>query len=191
MTGTDHASGSDRIGEVARRIEADVIVNLQGDEPFVEPDVIDAVVDAMNGEDPPDMTTAAVPLGNEDEYLNPDVVKVVVDNGGRALYFSRSPIPHGWKDGDVTSMRHLGIYAYRKEALLRFISLAPGNLERTERLEQLRALENGMRIDVVRLDAFAGMGIDRPEDIGRAEKRLAMHASRTGNTGPETAEEGP
>ena len=173
MTSADHASGSDRIGEVARGIIADVIVNLQGDEPFVDPDVIDAVVRAMAEGDPPDIATAAVPLRDEEEYYDPDIVKVVVDIKGRALYFSRSPIPHGWVNVNMCASRHLGLYAYSKEALLRFVSLPSGNLERAESLEQLRALENGMRIDVVRLDAFAGFGIDRPEDIVKAEKKIA------------------
>jgi 3-deoxy-manno-octulosonate cytidylyltransferase (CMP-KDO synthetase) len=169
MTSADHTSGADRIGEVARRIKADVIVNLQGDEPFVNPDVIDAVVRTMAGEDPPDISTAGVPLGNEEEYYSPDIVKVVVDIRGRALYFSRSPIPHGWDSGNMCTSRHLGLYAYSREALLRFVSLPPGNLERAESLEQLRALENGMKIMVVKVDDVESIGIDRPEDIQRAE----------------------
>lgn len=180
MTATDHASGSDRIGEVARGIEADVIVNLQGDEPFSNPDVIDAVISVMASEDPPDISTAGVPLRGEEEYRSPDTVKVVVDNRGKALYFSRSPIPHGWKGPNVYSMRHLGLYAYSREALLRFISLPPGTLEIAEGLEQLRALENGMRIDVARVDGFQGVGIDRPEDIHRAEEMMRKGIRKEG-----------
>lgn len=171
MTAAGHSSGSDRIGEVAGRIEADIIVNVQGDEPFIDPDVIDAVVHAMECKDPPDISTAAVPITNEAEYKDPDIVKVVMDRNGNALYFSRSPIPHGWGGGAVCPMRHLGLYAYSRQALLRFVSLPHGNLERLESLEQLRALENGMRIAVVRTDNVkACIGIDKPEDIDRAER---------------------
>jgi 3-deoxy-manno-octulosonate cytidylyltransferase (CMP-KDO synthetase) len=174
MTSPEHRSGSDRIGEVADRIEADVIVNVQGDEPFINPEVIDTVVHAMEGENPPDISTAAVPIMSEGEYRDPDVVKVVTDGDGNALYFSRSPIPHGWKDGQCSPMRHLGLYAYSREALLRFVSLSPGRLEQAESLEQLRALENGMRIVVVRVDiAGEGIGIDRPEDVDRAERTMS------------------
>lgn len=182
MTAAEHRSGSDRIGEVAGRIEADVIVNVQGDEPFIDPEVIDAVVYAMGKEDPPDISTAAVPIMDEAQYNDPDIVKVVMDRHGNALYFSRSPIPYGWVDGAEYPMRHLGLYAYSKETLLRFVSMHPGTLERLENLEQLRALENGMRIAVVRIDNVnQSIGIDRPEDIDRAERTMKRMENLTEN----------
>lgn len=185
MTSARHRSGSDRIGEVAGRIEADVIVNVQGDEPFIDPDVIDAVVHVMQAENPPDVSTAAVPILDEGQYSDPDVVKVVMDRDGNALYFSRSPIPFGWESGTGSSMRHLGLYAYSKEALIRFVSLSPGHLERAENLEQLRALENGMRIAVVKVDSKDKcIGIDRPEDIDRAERKILRMENLTDGVAP-------
>jgi len=173
MTDTGHRSGSDRIGEVAGKIDADVIVNVQGDEPFLDPGVIDAVVHAMDSGDPPDISTAAVPIVSEEEYHDPHIVKVVTDRDGKALYFSRSPIPYGWQGAAAHPMRHLGLYAYTRDALLRFVSLPPGDLERAESLEQLRALENGMRIAVVPVKSVnESIGIDRPEDIDRAERKM-------------------
>lgn len=172
MTSGEHRSGSDRLGEVARDLDADVILNVQGDEPMMEPRVIESVLRPMGVQAPPDISTAAVPL-REGEYLNPNVVKVVVDKEGRALYFSRSPIPHGW-DGSQTGLRHLGIYAYRRDSLLRFVSLPQSPLETAEGLEQLRALENGMEIAVVKVDDFTGVGVDCPEDLQRAERMMEI-----------------
>lgn len=180
MTSEGHRSGSDRVGEVAGRIDADIIVNVQGDEPFLEPGIIDAVVHAMKVEGPPEISTAAVPIRDEGEYKDPDVVKVVTDRAGYALYFSRSPIPHGGLGGPTFPMRHLGIYAYLKEALLRFASLSASRLEEAEGLEQLRALENGMRIAVVQVERVdGGIGIDRPEDIDRAERMMRRMGNLT------------
>lgn len=173
MTRSDHPSGSDRLGEVAEAVQADVIVNVQGDEPLIDPAVIDRVVAPFSSNDAPDIVTAATAITSDGEYRSPDVVKVVVDGSGYALYFSRSPVPHsidagGWPE----ALRHIGIYAYDRRALLRFVSLPQGRLERVESLEQLRALENGMRIKVVNVAGHAGIGVDRPEDIKRVEKKL-------------------
>jgi 3-deoxy-manno-octulosonate cytidylyltransferase (CMP-KDO synthetase) len=169
MTSPEHVSGSDRIGEVALNYGADIIVNVQGDEPFMDPEVIDRVVAPFDLKNPPDIVTAATRIKKELDYLSPDVVKVVMDASGQALYFSRASIPYSKIEGDPQAYRHIGIYAYTKDALLRFTSLQKSGLERTESLEQLRALENGMKIMVVKVDDFESIGIDRPEDIQRAE----------------------
>ncbi|MDF1537210.1 MAG: 3-deoxy-manno-octulosonate cytidylyltransferase [bacterium] len=170
MTGSSHRSGSDRLGEVARGLDAGIIVNVQGDEPLIDPEVIDAVIAPLRGAAPPDIATVAVPINDNDHYGDRHVVKVVTDSEGTALYFSRSPIPHGWKPGEGAALRHVGIYAYTKESLLRFVTLSPGKLEVLEDLEQLRALENGMRIAVVTREGFTGIGVDRPEDLERVLK---------------------
>jgi len=170
MTSPAHCSGSDRLGEVVSGRTDRVIVNLQGDEPLMEPSVIDRVIRPHLGQDPPDIATAARELVSLADFRDGGIVKVVVNGSGDALYFSRSAIPAGWTPGSGTALGHIGIYAFSREALLRFVSIPRGELERLEDLEQLRALENGMRIAVVRVEHFEGVGIDRPEDIQRAEK---------------------
>ncbi|GBE15115.1 MAG TPA: 3-deoxy-manno-octulosonate cytidylyltransferase [Proteobacteria bacterium] len=182
MTSLKHRTGSDRVGEVAGSIDADVIVNVQGDEPMIQPEVIGAVLEAMNTETPPAIVTAASPLSGPEEYNDPDVVKVVVDARGKALYFSRSSVPYRWTGGDA-GLKHIGIYAYQKDALLDFVSLPMGRLERLEGLEQLRAIENGIGIEVVRVEGFAGIGIDSPDDLRKAERIMMEMAKVTGNTG--------
>jgi len=182
LTSADHRSGSDRLGEVAQVLDADIIVNVQGDEPLMEPAVIDAVVHAHMREYPPDIATVAVPLRSDQGFSDRNVVKVVTDNRGYALYFSRSPIPHGWNPGSDCALRHIGVYGYRKEALLRFVSMPVGRLEMMEDLEQLRALENGMTISVVTVDDFRGIGVDRPEDLQNVER--LMRETSPGAVGP-------
>ncbi len=172
MTDTGHRSGSDRLGEVAVNLDADVIVNVQGDEPLISPDVIDAVVQVHGGEKAPDIATVAVPMGSTEDYSDRNIVKVVIDNRGFALYFSRSAIPHGWHVGSGEALRHMGIYAYSRAALLNFVSLPVGKLEKIEDLEQLRALENGMNIFVVKVDEFNPIGVDRPEDLLKVEAMM-------------------
>lgn len=159
MTSEACAAGSDRVAEVASGLSAEIVVNVQGDEPLIDPGTLDAVIAAMV--DPAvQVATAAAPL-HADEALDPSRVKVVCDPTGRALYFSRAPIPHGgpW-------WIHLGIYAFRREALLRFAALAPSPLEGVERLEQLRLLENGVPIQVVPVPRPA-QAVDTPEDLLR------------------------
>jgi 3-deoxy-manno-octulosonate cytidylyltransferase (CMP-KDO synthetase) len=178
MTRSDHPSGSDRIAEVAERRACDAIVNVQGDEPLIDPHVIDRVVAALAKAD---MSTAATPLASVTEYDNPNVVKVVVTSAGQALYFSRRTIPYV-RDAASRSvaeqlaafpfLKHLGIYGYRRELLLRLVRLPISSLERAERLEQLRALENGVGIEVVQV-AYDSVGVDVPEDIERVERLLA------------------
>ena len=172
MTSAEHRSGSDRLGEVAGSLDADVIVNVQGDEPLIDPAVIDAVVQVHGGEHAPDIATVAVPMGSARDYSDRHIVKVVTDSRGYALYFSRSAIPHGWQKGSGEALRHIGIYAYSRAALLDFVSLPVGKLEKMEDLEQLRALENGMSIFVVRVDEFNGTGVDRPEDLLKVEDMM-------------------
>lgn len=175
MTSPNHPSGSDRIWEAAKNIECDVIINVQGDEPFMKPEVIDSLIDVMAGADQPDMATVVVPSTRAEIASNPNLPKVVVGADGSALYFSRSEIPFLRTGGtDMPLYRHWGIYAYRRAALEHFVSLPESPLEKCEKLEQLRALENGMKIKVVKTH-FQSIGIDTPEDLVRAENYLREH----------------
>lgn len=172
MTSPNHPSGSDRIWEVASKLDCDIIINVQGDEPFMEPSVIDRLIDVMQSEPAPDMATVVVPSTREEIADNPNSPKVVVGTDGSALYFSRSPIPFLRTGGtDMPLYRHWGIYAYSRAALKRFVSLPESPLEKCEKLEQLRALENGMKIKVIQTQ-FQSIGIDTPEDLERAEEYL-------------------
>jgi 3-deoxy-manno-octulosonate cytidylyltransferase (CMP-KDO synthetase) len=169
MTRRDHFSGTDRVAEVANRLDADVIVNLQGDEPLIEPRALDLLPELLEQDRGVEMATLAVPLASLDDYYSPNVVKVVRDRQGRALYFSRSPIPMV-RDGEPNLkknpqlfLQHLGLYAYRREALLKLASLPPESIEQTEKLEQLRVLAMGWRIQVG-VVAHAGRGVDTAED---------------------------
>lgn len=178
MTRPEHPSGTDRIAEVAARLDCDAIINIQGDEPLMDPGVIDAVAAALA--DQP-MSTAATPLRDPAELDNPNVVKVVVSRSGRALYFSRRTIPYL---RDHTSqpaadqlprypfLKHLGIYGFQRETLLRLVTLPVSSLESAEKLEQLRALENDIPIRVVQVD-YESIGVDVPADAERVERLLA------------------
>jgi 3-deoxy-manno-octulosonate cytidylyltransferase (CMP-KDO synthetase) len=177
MTALSHPSGSDRIAEVAGRCACDAVVNIQGDEPLIAPGVIDAVVGALTGAE---MSTAATPIKRPEEYDNANVVKVVVNAAGRALYFSRRTIPYlreaaaaspGEQLAAFPFLKHLGIYGYRRETLLRLVQFPVSPLEQAEKLEQLRALENGIPIAVVRVD-YDSVGVDVPADVGRVERLL-------------------
>ena len=178
MTAPDHPSGSDRIAEVAARCACDAVVNIQGDEPLIDPAVIDAVAGALAQAE---ISTAATPITNPDEYDNPNVVKVVVSATGHALYFSRRTVPYlrDAASGSVSEqlaafpfLKHLGIYGYRREALLRLVRFPVSPLERAEKLEQLRALENGIPIAVVQVE-YDSVGVDVPADVKRVERLLA------------------
>lgn len=170
MTREDHPSGTDRVAEVAAGLDAEVLLNVQGDEPELDPDDLDALVVRMTtaGDD---MATLARPLAADegDVLADPNAVKVVFDDRQRALYFSRSAIPHG--DDPLGAHLHLGVYAYRREVLLRLADLPPVSLERRERLEQLRALTHGFSIGVV-LSEHRGLGIDTPDDYARFVARV-------------------
>lgn len=172
MTAVNHPTGSDRIWEVASKSDANFIINIQGDEPFVKPEVIDSLIDVIQGADT-DMATVAVPCPRAEYENNPNMVKVVFGNDMRALYFSRSMIPFLRVGGvDTETYRHWGIYAYKRSALQKFVTLPEGKLEQCEKLEQLRALENGMTIKVVVTD-YSSIGIDTPEELEKAEAFLA------------------
>jgi 3-deoxy-manno-octulosonate cytidylyltransferase (CMP-KDO synthetase) len=170
MTSSEHRSGTDRVREVAERFAADVYMNVQGDEPLARPEHIDALLRSMKNEQVM-VSTVKTPCALED-VNNPNAVKVVTDKDGRALYFSRSTIPFD-RDGSrgIQYFKHLGFYAYRKSALDLFRKLPESQLERSERLEQLRFLENGIQIYVAETP-FDTVGVDTEEDLRRVEKIL-------------------
>lgn len=170
MTSVNHKCGSDRIREVAERHpEISYIVNLQGDEPLIRPESIDAVARNVQEDDRADISTLIRVLKDEEEINNPNLVKCVVDNNGYALYFSRSKIPYERNAGIAIFYGHLGIYGYKREALIKMTSLPQTPLEKTESLEQLRALENGMKIKTSVVD-FVPVGIDTLEDLEKFKK---------------------
>jgi len=180
MTSPDHACGTDRIAEVARDISCDIIVNVQGDEPFIRPEMIDDTVQLLQEDAAASISTLAVKIDSEDEIVNPNVVKVVTDDRGYALYFSRAPIPYfreEWKDlrsirlqpEKTVVFKHIGIYGYRKEVLLNFTAMEKKWLEDVEKLEQLRALAAGMKIKV-KETVFNTFGIDTIDDLRKAEE---------------------
>jgi 3-deoxy-manno-octulosonate cytidylyltransferase (CMP-KDO synthetase) len=167
MTSPDHLSGTDRVAEAAGNIEADVVVNIQGDEPLIEPDDLDRLVEALDGDEGARIATLRRPA-EPAEMPDPIVVKVVCNAEGRALYFSRAPIPHRTGDAAAPRWTHIGVYAFRRADLLAFAELPPAALEREEGLEQLRALEQGWAVRVV--DAAGRfIGVDTAEDLKRAE----------------------
>ncbi len=168
MTRPDHLSGTDRVAEVASSDPAQVIVNIQGDEPLIDPGAIDAAALALL--DDPDLPMATLKKRIEipSEVDNPNVVKVVSDLAGNSIYFSRCPIPHlrDGSPGGSVHYKHIGLYVYRREFLLAYSGLPVGPLEQAERLEQLRAIENGYRIRVVETE-YESLGVDTPEDLER------------------------
>ena len=182
MTRADHPSGTDRIAEVASRVQADGYINIQGDEPLMDPAVINAVAEALRDSD---MSTASTPIQDLAEFDNPNVVKVVTTAGGRALYFSRRTIPY-LRDAAQKPLpeqlasypfqKHLGIYGFRHQTLLRLVEFPVSPLEAAEKLEQLRALENGFSIAVARVN-HDSVGVDVPSDVARVEALLAATAS--------------
>lgn len=179
MTSREHRSGTDRLAEVAAGLDCALVVNVQGDEPLLEPRMIDEAVAPFD--DPAVvMATLRRRLSGPDEYTNPNVVKVVVDRHDVALYFSRAPIPH-WRDGQGPPAEgvyaHVGLYVYRRDFLLTLAALPHTRLEQTEMLEQLRALEHGYRITVVETTADS-VGVDTPADLERVRARLEADATR-------------
>jgi len=170
MTRDDHPSGTDRLAEVAARIDAELVVNVQGDEPLIDPQMIDAAVAPLVADASIEMGTLCTALTDQAEYASPNVVKVVADRAGFALYFSRSPIPCG-RDlaaGAIPpgAAKHVGLYVYRRDFLLTYPILPETPLEQLEKLEQLRALEHGHRIRVVATDKTS-IGVDVPEDVDK------------------------
>jgi 3-deoxy-manno-octulosonate cytidylyltransferase (CMP-KDO synthetase) len=170
MTSPAHESGTDRIAEVASKVSAGVYLSVQGDQPFIAPADLDALADAMRSDTSIQMATLATPLDDQLEWTDPNKVKVVCDANGNALYFSRSPIPNA-RDGGMpkVALRHIGVYAYRRDFLLKFAALPMGVLERIEKLEQLRALEHGYVIKVIKSVA-PSMEVDTADDLARARE---------------------
>jgi 3-deoxy-manno-octulosonate cytidylyltransferase (CMP-KDO synthetase) len=177
MTRADHPSGSDRIAEVAGRIPCDAVVNIQGDEPLIDPNVVDAVAHALAKDE---MSTAATPIKDVSEYDNPNVVKVVVNVAGRALYFSRRTIPYlrdaasrpaSEQLAAFPFLKHLGIYGFRRETLLQLVKFPVSPLENAEKLEQLRALHHSINLAVVKVD-YDSVGVDTPADVTKVEQIL-------------------
>lgn len=164
MTRADHLSGTDRVAEAASASRASIVVNIQGDEPMIDPASIDSAVLGILDEPDAPMSTLKTRIFRVEDVNDPNVVKVVTDAAGNALYFSRSPIPCVRQTGEQAAhFKHLGLYVYRREFLLEYPDLPVGPLERAERLEQLRALENGFKIRVVETDCDS-LGVDTPED---------------------------
>jgi 3-deoxy-manno-octulosonate cytidylyltransferase (CMP-KDO synthetase) len=187
MTSPDHPSGTDRLAEVARGLDAAVLLNVQGDLPLLDPAMVEALAARMAQNPALPMATVAVPLHDEEDWRSPHVVKVVAGADGRALYFSRSPIPFDRdamrSPADPLGWRHVGMYAYRRDVLLHLASLPPSPLERRESLEQLRALEHGIDIGVVTwCDAGPLIEVDTAADLERA--RAALQADRHEGGGP-------
>ena len=180
MTRADHRSGTERVTEVAAGRDAEIFVNVQGDEPLIEPAAVDAVVQVLQEDASAQVATLAVPITATTDVMDPNVVKVVLDFDGNALYFSRAPIPWVRGEGDAVHARHLkhiGIYVFRREALLEFPTFPQGELEKLERLEQLRWLENGYRIRVAET-TYDSVCVDVAEDLPRVEKLLREIAAR-------------
>ncbi|MGE0392187.1 MAG: 3-deoxy-manno-octulosonate cytidylyltransferase [Vicinamibacterales bacterium] len=177
MTGAHHPSGSDRIAEAAGGLACDVVVNVQGDEPLISPDAIDAAVAPLLSDPAVLMSTLAAPIGDPHDADDPNVVKVVLDRRGDALYFSRARIPFPRQPG-TAPLRHIGLYAYRRPFLIEFAGWPRSPLEETESLEQLRALERGVRIRTL-VTPYESIGVDTPGDLARVraalERRILQH----------------
>ena len=174
VTRRDHRSGTDRVAEVGAHIEAEIYVNVQGDEPLIEPAALDAIVSAMLEDESIQTATACTAISHQNDIMDPNIVKVVENFDGDALYFSRAPVPWVRDRGESVTARHwkhLGLYAYRRDALLDFPTLPPGELERIEQLEQLRWLENGIPIRLVETE-YDAISVDVPADVERVENLI-------------------
>jgi 3-deoxy-manno-octulosonate cytidylyltransferase (CMP-KDO synthetase) len=174
LTRKDHATGTDRVAEVAIHIPAAIYINVQGDEPLIDPGTIDALVEAIAEDESVRVATPCTAISHANDIMDPNVVKVVRDFDGNALYFSRAPIP--WvrdrKESVVVQhWKHLGLYGFRRDALLEFPTLPPGELEHIEQLEQLRWLENGFQIRVIETE-YDAVSVDVPADVERVEKLI-------------------
>ncbi len=173
MSKKEHESGSDRIAEAIEDLDVDVIINVQGDEPFMEKQALAELLKAFE-DDTVQVASLMHTIDAEEQINNPNIVKVVTDKLGFALLFSRSPIPYKRNtEASFKYFRHIGVYGYRKKALLQFVRWPVSALENIEKLEQLRYLENGIRIRMVTTD-FGAIGIDTPEDLAAAKKRLGL-----------------
>jgi 3-deoxy-manno-octulosonate cytidylyltransferase (CMP-KDO synthetase) len=195
MTAASHTTGTDRIAEAAAGVDAEIVVNVQGDEPMLDPAAVDAAIEPLLADPGLDIATLSSPLTSVDEMLSTSVVKVVTTRSGRALYFSRSAIPFGrtsvaagLREAAVEAVarglarKHVGLYAFRRAALERFVALPPSPLEQAESLEQLRALENGMSIGVVAVAGTDGVAVDTPQDLERVRALLSGAARQGGES---------
>jgi len=182
MTSTGHETGTDRLAEVAARLDSDIIVNVQGDEPLIEAAMIDEAIEPLTADASLLMSTLKERIRTLHDFLSPNVVKVVTDWEGFALYFSRSPLPHfrdKWNDlkdekfasGRLLCYKHVGLYVYRREFLLQYSQMSPTYLELAEKLEQLRVLENGYRIKVVET-SYDSIGVDTPADLAAVVEKM-------------------
>jgi 3-deoxy-manno-octulosonate cytidylyltransferase (CMP-KDO synthetase) len=174
LTRRDHRTGTDRVAEVAAHLPAEIYLNVQGDEPLIDPATLDAMVSAMLEDESIQAATACTAISHQNDIMDPNVVKVVRNFDGDALYFSRAPVPwvrDGGEPVTVHHWKHLGLYAYRRDALLDFPTLPPGELERIEQLEQLRWLENGIPIRLVETD-YDAVSVDVPGDVERVERLI-------------------
>ena len=184
MTSAHHRSGTDRISEVAARLDYERVVNVQSDEPLLDPETIDGVLEVLEGDEAILMSTAAERINSWEDMGDPNIVKVVLDRSGCACYFSRAPIPFIRSESEFEQhrpLRHIGLYAYRRDFLIRFSRMAPGLLEQIEGLEQLRALENGWDIAVVETPPGA-IGVDTWEDLAQVRRRIAAQEHLAGRT---------
>ena len=181
MTRTAHRTGTDRIAEVAADLSCEIVLNVQGDEPLIEPEMIEQVIGPLAADAAVEMSTVYCPITDPSDHANPNVVKVVSDRGGHALYFSRAPIPH-LRDIRLRPVpptyKHIGLYGYRRAFLLKFAGLPQTPLELSESLEQLRVLEHGYRIHTVETQ-YDSIGVDTPEDLDRVRRQLLPVPART------------
>ena len=179
LTRPDHPTGTDRLAEVAASLDCDLVVNVQGDEPLIDASAIDAAIDPFLDDPRLQMSTVCTRISSEDgdAFDDPNVVKVVTDRRGFALYFSRSPVPYrrGVQDSAAGPFKHLGLYVYRREFLMQIAGLEPTPLERCESLEQLRALEHGFDIRVIET-RHDSIGVDTPQDLDRVRRLLTVDA---------------
>lgn len=173
MTRADHPNGTSRIAEVMGHFKQDVVINIQGDQPLVDPKALDEMVDIFARSPKTEVLTLAVRMTDQTAYKNPNVVKVICGEEGNALYFSRAPIPvfQGVQTGAFSFLKHLGVYGYRRDFLLKFITWKPGILENIEKLEQLRILERGRSIRVIETN-YDFISVDTEEDLREVESRL-------------------
>ncbi len=172
MTG-EHPTGTDRVAEAAAKIEADVIINVQGDEPTLKPEMLEQLLEPFKQDKSLNMGTLKKKITQVDKIKDSNIVKVICDSDDFALYFSRARIPYNREESDVDYYKHIGIYAYRKDFLLEYTNLASTPLEKSESLEQLRALENGYRIKVVETE-YEAFGVDTPEDLAEVKKQFTV-----------------
>jgi 3-deoxy-manno-octulosonate cytidylyltransferase (CMP-KDO synthetase) len=183
LTRSDHPSGTDRLAEAADVLglgDEDIVVNVQGDEPLLEPAMIESLIEAIVSPPRVEMATLAVSSSSSDDFADPNVAKVAVDANGTALYFSRSPIPFPRESEEpLHFLKHLGFYAYSRKFLAQFTGLPHGKLERIEKLEQLRALEHGYAIRVA-LSSFDSVSVDTPEDLQRVSRLMTPGCPRSG-----------